>query len=253
MAYEEPKQEVFYIPDNYDDAGGVMGGRFSTRNAVEMAFICGPIAFLELKLLHFSSWQINVSIALVTILPLLMLCAFGIGGESLSQIFLAYIRYRKGRRTLSYLCFTDTRTPEEREREAQREAEDKRDSHVEQEKAQTQQSTFEPPTAAHEETTYVDIGAGQRPYQNEPYGWQKPHYNADDSRANNANSTNIRKEFSSDYEAWEAATRAAQSHRNRTEAPRAERKRSSSSNRFLNSAMKEILLRKLELGEDESA
>ena len=31
MAYEEEaKQEVYYIPDNYDDAGGVLGGRFST-------------------------------------------------------------------------------------------------------------------------------------------------------------------------------------------------------------------------------
>ena len=132
MAYEEEaKQEVYYIPDNYDDAGGVLGGRFSTRNAIEMAVICGPVAFLELKFLRFPSWQVNVCIGLITILPLLILCAFGIGGESLSQIFAAYYRYRKGRRTLSYLCFTDAESDEEIVLEAETPRTDKKKTKAE--------------------------------------------------------------------------------------------------------------------------
>ena len=34
MADEEIRPEVYYIPENFDDAGGVLGGHFSTRNAI---------------------------------------------------------------------------------------------------------------------------------------------------------------------------------------------------------------------------
>lgn len=65
----EEAPQVYYIPGNYEDSGGVLGGRLGTRNAVELCVICGPIAFLEFKLLHFSI-QTNLIIAIVTLLPL---------------------------------------------------------------------------------------------------------------------------------------------------------------------------------------
>lgn len=103
---EEVKQEVYYIPDNYEDAGGVLGGHFSQRNAIELAVLCGPLAFLEYKFLHFSI-QTNIIIMMVTLIPLAAVCAFGIGGESLSQIAMAFIRFTRKKRKLSYLEFTD--------------------------------------------------------------------------------------------------------------------------------------------------
>ena len=97
---------TYYIPPNYEDAGGVFGGKFSTRNAIEMAIFCGPLAWIEYHVLHFSI-QTNICIAMITILPLLALCAFGIGGESLSQRLFAYVRFLRHRRKLTYMGFSD--------------------------------------------------------------------------------------------------------------------------------------------------
>lgn len=110
MSYEEnSKHEIYYIPQNYEDAGGVLGGRFSQRNVIEMAVICGPIVFIIAQLYStFSlSFETLIIISTVTLLPLLALCAFGIKGESISQILFAFIRYRRNRRKLSYISFVD--------------------------------------------------------------------------------------------------------------------------------------------------
>lgn len=107
---KEINHEEYYIPDNYEDSGGVLGGHFSTRNATELALICGPLAFLELKTLHFSI-ETNLIIMIVTLAPLSVLCAFGVAGESISQIILAIIRFQRKRRKLSYISFTDSDGP----------------------------------------------------------------------------------------------------------------------------------------------
>ena len=105
---EEYRPETYYIPNNFKDAGGVLGGKLGKRNAVELFVICGPIALIEFKLLFpfISSMETKIIIGMVTLLPLALLCAFGIGGESLSQMVLSYIRFKKGRRTLHYRSFT---------------------------------------------------------------------------------------------------------------------------------------------------
>ena len=104
----EVRQEVYYIPANYEDAGGVLNGKLSKRNAIDAGVFCGPILFINLKFIFPNvSLQVGLIILLCSVLPLLALCALGIGGESLSQILFAYIRYRKGRRKLSYTGFTN--------------------------------------------------------------------------------------------------------------------------------------------------
>ncbi len=42
MARDEEKstQQTYYIPWNYDEAGGVFGGKIKTRNAVECVVLC---------------------------------------------------------------------------------------------------------------------------------------------------------------------------------------------------------------------
>ena len=106
---EEYRQEAYYIPSNFKDAGGVLGGKLGKRNAIELFVICAPIAMIEYKILFplIHNMEAKIIIAMVTLLPLVFLCAFGIGGESLSQIALAYYRFRKGRRTLHYRNFTN--------------------------------------------------------------------------------------------------------------------------------------------------
>lgn len=110
MADEEIRPEVYYIPENFDDAGGVLGGHFSTRNAIEMVVLCGPLGIVEYKvffeLLHVGL-QFGLITMMFTIVPLAALAVFGIGGESLSQLLMAYIRFIRKRRKLSYVEFTD--------------------------------------------------------------------------------------------------------------------------------------------------
>ena len=110
MADEEIRPEVYYIPENFEDAGGVLGGHFSTRNAIEMVVLCGPLGIFEYKVffdfLHVGL-QFGLIIMMFTIIPLVALAAFGIGGVSLSQSLMAYIRFVRKRRKLSYVEFTD--------------------------------------------------------------------------------------------------------------------------------------------------
>lgn len=103
---EEVRQEVYYIPENFDDAGGVLGGHFTQRNAIELCVLCGPLAYCEFKFLPLDMKTI-LMVAILTVIPLAALCAFGIRGESLSQILVAYIRFIRKRRKLSYIEFTE--------------------------------------------------------------------------------------------------------------------------------------------------
>lgn len=105
---DEEGPQVYVIPDNYDDSGSVLGGRLKTRNCIELGCICGPIAFIEYKLLHFG-WQTNAIIFLVTLVPLAALCIFGISDQSCVQFVWSIIRFLSTNRRLKYDCFT---TPE---------------------------------------------------------------------------------------------------------------------------------------------
>lgn len=103
---EEVRQEVYYIPENFEDAGGVLGGHFSQRNAIELVVLCGPLAYIEAKFLPLDI-QSLIMVMILTVIPLAAVCAFGIHGESLSQILVAYIRFIRKRRKLSYVEFTE--------------------------------------------------------------------------------------------------------------------------------------------------
>lgn len=65
MADEEIRPEVYYIPENFDDAGGVLGGHFSTRNAIEMVVLCGPLGIVEYKV-FFEFLHVGLQFGLIT-------------------------------------------------------------------------------------------------------------------------------------------------------------------------------------------
>ena len=105
---EEFRPEVYHIPPNFREAGGVFGGRIEKRNAIELALLCGPLAYLEYHILpafHFSI-QTMLIIGMVSLFPLAFLCLFGINGESMTQIAVAFIRFKRRRRKLTYKGFT---------------------------------------------------------------------------------------------------------------------------------------------------
>ena len=110
MADEEIRPEVYYIPENFEDTGGVLGGHLTTRTAVEMGVLCAPLTFVEYQLffnIFHVGLQLSIIVMMFTIVPVAALAAFGIGGESLSQLLIAYIRFSRKRRKLSYVEFTD--------------------------------------------------------------------------------------------------------------------------------------------------
>lgn len=102
----DEQQQIYLIPWNYDETGGVLGGKVTTRNAVELFVLCAPLALLEYKLLHFS-WQTNLTIAMITLIPLAAFTLLGFGRESISQRVLALYRFKKRQRKLSYFSFSD--------------------------------------------------------------------------------------------------------------------------------------------------
>lgn len=105
---EEFRPEVYHIPPNFKEAGGFFGGRVGKRNAIDLAVICGPIAFLEFNImpaLHLSL-QTQIIVVMITLIPLAFLCAFGIQGETLTQLLFAYIRFTRKKRVLSYNSFS---------------------------------------------------------------------------------------------------------------------------------------------------
>lgn len=67
MADEEIRPEVYYIPENFDDAGGVLGGHFSTRNAIEMVVLCGPLGIVEYKV-FFELLHVGLQFGLITMM-----------------------------------------------------------------------------------------------------------------------------------------------------------------------------------------
>lgn len=96
----------YYIPQNFEDAGGMFGGRFTQRNGIEMAIVGAPLAWINMNLIFpYVSLQTGIIIFLLTVLPPVFLCAIGLGGESASQFLIAFARFLRRRRFLSFVVF----------------------------------------------------------------------------------------------------------------------------------------------------
>jgi len=110
MANEEleSRAEVYCIPPNFEDAGGVMGGRLSERNAIEAAILCIPFTVIYLKFIFpLIRPTLGIVILIFAVAPGLFLSIFGIKGESVSQFLFAVIRFHRHKRLHSYIGFTE--------------------------------------------------------------------------------------------------------------------------------------------------
>lgn len=225
MAYEEEvKLDSYVIPSNYDDAGGVLGGHFETRNAIELCVVCGPVAFLEYNLLHFS-WRMNITIAILTLLPLAALCAFGIGGESVSQKLSCILRFNRNRRKLRYISFVSMDEVQDGPHGLLAALSALLAGDIPGFKAAIRKPTYTH-TEAEDETEEV----ADMPNVNQRY--KRP--------MRNPNTSHPATEAQSYVKA-----KAARPDRQYKQRPQTQ------NNRWMNSAMAEMLLRKLELGDDE--
>lgn len=100
MQMEEKEYNNLYaIPANYTDSGKILGGMLEPRNAIEAVILLIAFGYPELMLIPMPT-TIRIVVMTVTLIPLGILAAMGIDGDSLFQYAGHIIRYLAGRRKL---------------------------------------------------------------------------------------------------------------------------------------------------------
>ena len=92
---------MYVIPENYMNSGKLFNGLISTRNALETAILVPLLVFLEFTFIPATGYALLV-IVLVTGLPLLVVTAFGIAGDSFLQRMGIIIRHFRRKRKLHF-------------------------------------------------------------------------------------------------------------------------------------------------------
>lgn len=223
---EEVRPEIYYIPDNFEEAGGVLGGHFSTRNVIELCVLCGPLGIIEYNLFFDGPIHIGIQTAIIimlfTIVPLAALAAFGIGGESLSQILMAYIRFSRKRRKLSYIEFSDLKN------------------------AAVESITFDMILDAFSADGFKGI---KKLFQDHKAAMANAVVNSDEDEEP------VDEEELDEFDSDDVETNTSAGlkfNKPNVKLPKIERRKTSKKKaQFMNSAMKEVLLKKFELGEDD--
>lgn len=96
---EKEYNNLFAIPANYTDSGKILGGMLEPRNAIEAVILLIAFGYPELMLIPMPT-TIRIVVMTVTLIPLGILAAMGIDGDSLFQYAGHIIRYLAGRRKL---------------------------------------------------------------------------------------------------------------------------------------------------------
>lgn len=101
---QDERQEVYVIPQNFADSGGILGFNITWRTLIDLVGLGAPLTFINFILPV--DLLIHLVIGIITLFPVVMLALLGIDGEGLSQILIAVIRFRLRRRKLSYISFS---------------------------------------------------------------------------------------------------------------------------------------------------
>lgn len=96
---EKEYNNLFAIPANYTDSGKILGGMLEPRNAIEAVILLTAVGYPELMLIPMPG-TIRIVVMTVTLIPLGIVAAMGIDGDSLFQYAGHIISYLVGRRKL---------------------------------------------------------------------------------------------------------------------------------------------------------
>lgn len=94
---EKEFNTTFAIPANYTDSGKIFGGMLEPRNAVEALILILAIGYPELMLIPMAT-TIRIVVMTVTLIPIGILAAMGIDGDSLFQYaghIICYLAHRR--------------------------------------------------------------------------------------------------------------------------------------------------------------
>lgn len=94
---EKEFNTTFAIPANYTDSGKIFGGMLEPRNAVEALILILAVRYPELMLIPMAT-TIRIVVMTVTLIPIGILAAMGIDGDSLFQYaghIICYLAHRR--------------------------------------------------------------------------------------------------------------------------------------------------------------
>lgn len=107
---------TYIIPHNYDDSGRFFNGLLKIRNTIEGVIIGGLIFLFELLIIYpLFSVQINLLIALFTIVPALVVCIMGINGDCFTIFIKTLFVYIKNKRKLRFRRIYNEKNKEQQE------------------------------------------------------------------------------------------------------------------------------------------
>lgn len=98
MAMDNEHENIFAIPANYTDSGKILGGLLEPRNALETAILLILVGYPELMIPM--PGPLRIIVMAVTLIPLGILSAVGVNGDSLFQYVGHVIRFFINRRKL---------------------------------------------------------------------------------------------------------------------------------------------------------
>ena len=92
---------IYAIPANYTDSGKILGGMLETRNAIEAVLLLVIVGYPILFLIPMTA-TIRIVVATVTLIPLAVLAAMGVDGDSLLQYAGHMFSFLTSRRRLHF-------------------------------------------------------------------------------------------------------------------------------------------------------
>lgn len=98
---EREYSNVYAIPANYTDSGKLFGGMLEVRNAIETGLLLAIVGYPELMWIPMPV-TIRIVVMTVTLLPLAVVSAMGIDGDSLFQYLGHMISFFIHRRVLHF-------------------------------------------------------------------------------------------------------------------------------------------------------
>lgn len=115
---DDTQPSIYHNPQNFDEAGGILGGLIKTPNAIEAAVICIALYYTEFIFLFF--WPMaRLVVGLVTIIPIGFIALAGIRGQRLSMFLLSvYNFYKRKRQVVFKLPNTDDITLTQKQKES---------------------------------------------------------------------------------------------------------------------------------------
>lgn len=102
-------QNVYIIPENFIEGGKVFNGMFKTRNFIEAVILSLLIGAPLMFLVPYPDFKTELSVLMMTVLPVFLIAVAGINGDSLVEFLIQFHKWRTNKRVMIYNGHTRSR------------------------------------------------------------------------------------------------------------------------------------------------